>query len=326
MPYYLGLDIGGSNLKLGLLSEDDSLIALLERKSGEFLTAEQLMEQINEMLSTLLTEQKISKDDILAMGVGVPGYVDNDKGIILNTNNLSFYNYPLRDKFTQFTGVPIFLGNDANFAALAESKLGAGRGYKNLVMLTLGTGVGGGIIIDSKLYTGFNNSASELGHHVIRLNGVPCACGRQGCFEVYASATALIRMTREAILHNPASGLAQYVKEQGGKISGRTAFQAAELGDVTAANVISEFIRNVAEGCANIINVFMPQLIILGGGISLSGENFLRRVADISIDLAYLPSGYPEPQFALAELGSNSGVIGAALFAADNIKNFYEHG
>lgn len=319
MSYYLGLDIGGSNLKLGLVSEAGSLIALQERKSGELATEEQLMAKIDAMLIKLMAEQNVLADEILAMGVGVPGYVDNDKGVILNTNNLSFYNYPFRDKFSQLPEVPIFLGNDANFAALTESRMGAGRGYKNQVMLTLGTGVGGGIIIDGKLYTGFNNAASELGHHVIRLNGVPCTCGRQGCFEVYGSATALIRMTREAIQFNPSSGLAQLVEEQEGRISGRTAFLAAELGDSTAANVVSKYIRNVAEGCANIINILMPELIILGGGISQSGEDFLRRVAEISIDLAYLPYGYPEPKFALAELGSDAGVIGAALFASDNL-------
>lgn len=319
VSYYLGLDIGGSNLKLGLVSEADALIALKERKSGELSTEEQLMEKINEMVIELLIEENISADSILAMGVGVPGYVDNDKGIILNTNNLSFYNYPFRDNFKQLPDVPIFLGNDANFAALTESRLGAGRRFKNQVMLTLGTGVGGGIIIDGRLYTGFNNAASELGHHVLRLNGVPCTCGRQGCFEVYASATALIRMTREAIHSNPASGLAQLVKKQDGIISGKTAFLAEEQGDPTGGKVVSEYIRNLAEGCANIINILMPELIILGGGISQSGEDFLRRVAEISLDLAYLPAGYPLPKFALAEMGSDSGVIGAALFAADNL-------
>ena len=184
-------------------------------------------------------------------------------------------------------------------------------------MITIGTGIGGGIVLGGKIYTGYNQGASELGHHVIMLNGELCSCGRRGCFEAYASATALIRMTKRAAEKNPDSYLAELITKQNGIISGKTAFLAQGQGDVVAATVIDEYLDNVAEGCANIINILMPELMILGGGISQEGEDFLQEVARRSIELAYLPADQVPPRFTLASLGNEAGVIGAALFAAE---------
>ncbi|HHV41561.1 MAG TPA: ROK family protein [Clostridiaceae bacterium] len=317
MSYYLGLDIGGSYLQLGLVTETGDLLAVRNRASAGGFTGDELTVAINEMIIDIKAEYRLVNTDILALGAGVPGHVDNKSGYILHTNNLSFNMYPLRQRLNDLSQIPVYLANDATLATLAESRLGAGQGYSDLVMITIGTGIGGGIVLGGKIYTGYNQGASELGHHVIMLNGELCSCGRRGCFEAYASATALIRMTKRAAEKNPDSYLAELITKQNGIISGKTAFLAQGQGDVVAATVIDEYLDNVAEGCANIINILMPELMILGGGISQEGEDFLQEVARRSIELAYLPAGQVPPRFALASLGNEAGVIGAALFAAE---------
>ena len=317
MFYYLGLDIGGSNLKLGLLDENGDLLTAEERAHTTIKSAEHIVAEIDSMIISLLKNQQIPVQDILALGIGVPGYVDNERGYILNTNNLPFHLFPLRDSLASWPEVPVYLGNDANLAALAESRSGAGRACNFMLMITLGTGIGGGIVLNGTLYEGYNGAASELGHHVIRFGGEKCTCGSRGCYEVYASATALKRITAEAARENPESGLARLIAEQDGLITGETAFRARDCGDKTAAAVIAEYTDNVAEGCANLVNILMPELIVLGGGISRAGEGFLAEVAAKVYELIYLPPECAPPAFALAELGNEAGVIGAALYAMD---------
>ncbi|NLK01873.1 MAG: ROK family protein [Clostridiaceae bacterium] len=317
MFYYLGLDIGGSYLKLGLLNEEGQLLTAEERAHANVLSADHIVAEIDNMIVAMLRNAQLSVQDVRALGVGVPGYVDNETGWILNTNNLPFHLFPLRDSLNSLPGIPIYLANDANLAALAESRSGAGRSCNFMLMITLGTGIGGGIIINGDLYEGYNGAASELGHHVIRLGGEKCTCGRRGCYEVYASATALKRITAKAARENPKSGLAGLIAEHGGVVTGKTAFMARDFGDEIAAAVIAEYTTNVAEGCANLVNILMPELIVLGGGISQAGEDFLAEVAAKVYELIYLPPLCTRPTFALAELGNEAGVIGAAFYAMD---------
>ncbi len=317
MAYYLGLDVGGSYLKLGLLSEDFQLKGHLTAKTPTE-SKEELMSEITDLIFKLLSKEKIELEDITAFGVGIPGLVDNEKGLVVHTNNLPLTNFNFKNYLNQELAKRTFLANDANLALLAESKLGAGRGFKDIVLLTLGTGVGGGIMIGGKIHSGYNKAASELGHQTINFNGPRCGCGRKGCLEVYASVRALIRLTKEKIASDPTSYLAE-IAAKTKKINGRTAFIAKARGDQAANLVIEEYINNLAEGISNLINILMPELIIIGGGISNEGAGFLEEVKEASLKLSYLPSNYPPPKFLLAQLKNEAGMVGAAIFAAAEI-------
>ena len=188
------------------------------------------------------------------------------------------------------------------------------------VLITLGTGVGGGVILNDRVYSGFNDAGSELGHMVICMDGEPCTCGRQGCFEAYASAAALIRQTEQAMAEYPDSLLYEETTDEG-RVTGRTAFNAMKRGDAVAIGVVERYIRYIGEGLANIINVLMPEMIILGGGISNEGDHFLQRVKKATIERSFLHGNVEKPNFQLAALGNDAGIVGAALFARDCLQD-----
>ena len=208
--------------------------------------------------------------------------------------------------------MPVKITNDANAAALGEKVFGAGKKYQNVVMITLGTGVGSGIIIDGKIYEGLNGKGAEIGHSTLYVDGLPCTCGRNGCFEMYASASALIRQTKEAMEKDKKSLLWAEAKENNGKVSGRTAFYAAQKGDETANKVVDNYVKYLSEGLLNVCNIFRPECIVLSGGIANQGDYLLRKVKTYCEKYDYGYPNSPVTQIEIAEIGYNSGIIGAA--------------
>ena len=256
----------------------------------------------------------ISVSDVASVGVGVPGTVEIRSGSINYTCNLPLRNVPLRKLFHRYLSIPLYIENDANCAALAEFLVGAGRDSKRFVTITLGTGVGAGIVHNGKIYHGANGMAGEVGHMVIQRGGLPCPCGRHGCWEQYASATALKRMTAAALAAHPHSILAQVVAENEGRVSGQSAFIAARRGDPVGQQVCDEYVDYLACGVVNVVNIFQPDTLAIGGGVSNEAEEQLLLPVQQRVARESIPCGRDRrTRIVKAELGNRAGIIGAAL-------------
>ena len=308
----IGVDIGGTNVAVGIVDED---FRLLKKKSTPTAKDDpyNITDAIVSLSRELLADVGATAEDVASLGIGYPGIVDDAAGVAVYANNLGFRNFPFAEKIREQLPIQnIHLGNDANAAALGEAVAGAARGAKNVVVITLGTGVGGGIIIGGHLYTGANDVAGELGHMVIERGGYPCSCGRRGCFEAYASATGLVRMTKEALAENPTSKMHALVQARGGKVSARVPFDAAREGDAAAKAVIDTYLSYLACGISNLINIFQPEVIVIGGGISGEGENLTGPLTPIVLSECYGNGIVKMPALRTATLGNDAGIIGAA--------------
>lgn len=309
--YYIGVDLGGTNIAVGIVDIQGNILA---KKSIPTLSERPFTEIVADMadcIRTLLSEQNLSEDDIKSIGIGSPGSLNTEKGILVYANNFKYgVNVPLRELMQKHINKPVYLGNDANVAALGETICGAAAGVKNAVMITLGTGVGGGIVINGEIYEGQYSAGAEMGHIILVRNGEPCTCGRRGCWEAYASATALVRQTKEAMKAHPESIMNETPLD---KVSGRTAFDAMRKGDKVAKEVCDTYIEYVAEGLIDIVNVFRPEILIVGGGICNEGETLLAPIRAYIRKYAYGGDLNPEQRIEVAKLGNNAGIIGAAL-------------
>lgn len=313
----IGIDLGGMSAKAALLAGTK-----LEGKSRVVTSAEDPAEKTAVALAELAvqTAEKAGKsmDDVQAIGIGSPGFIDSARGVVVSWANFGWNNVPLGELVEKYTGKKTFVLNDANAAALGEFKFGAGKDYSDSVLITLGTGVGSGIIIGGKLFEGFRGAGAELGHTVIRMNGELCSCGRRGCFERYAATSALIRLTRESMQKERGSAMWRFACTLD-EADGRTAFLAAKEGDSAAQRVLDEYIGALGEGIANVVNMLRPQAIIIGGGISAEGEALLeplRRVVRARI----LVSEKDAPlALVCASLGNDAGLYGAAQYAFDRL-------
>jgi glucokinase len=311
---YVGIDIGGTNLKAGLVDEFGNILVTRKMKVAEEGDSESVAWTLVQLTQDLAAAGNIPLDQIASVGVGVPGVVEVYSGSILYTCNLPLRNIPLRKQFHHYLGLPLYVENDANCAALAEYHIGAGRASKRFVTVTLGTGIGGGIIHNGKIYHGSNGMAGEVGHMAIMYGGEKCNCGRRGCWERYASATALKRMTQHALDEHPDSTLAAVVTENEGKVSGQSAFIAARQGDPVGQAVCDAYIQYLGMGIVNLINIFQPDTLAIGGGVSNEAEEQLllplRRIAARES----IPCNRDKmTRIVKAELGNNAGLIGAAL-------------
>ena len=311
--YYVGIDLGGTNIAAGLVDEDNNIVKkmsvpTLPERGNDAVTAD-----IAKLISDLASSYGISLDEVAYAGLATPGAINCDTGKIDRACNLLMEDYPIVDKLSALTPVKIYLENDANAAALGEAVAGAAKGAKYSVMVTLGTGVGGGIVIDGKIYSGFNYAGGEIGHMVIEHNGRQCNCGRKGCFEAYSSATALAAMTREEIEKYPESGLAQVAKENG-KVNGRTAFIAKNKGDEAGARVVEKYLDYLACGITNVINLFQPDIVCIGGGISNEGKGLIEPLLGKINSEVFTKTIAPERQtvIRLATLANDAGIVGAA--------------
>ena len=313
MKYYIGIDLGGTFVKAGVVDENCQIVAKASVPTADVAgNPEVVADRMTQCANEALEKAGLTMADVENIGVGTPGSVEPETGTIVYANNLDFHNTPIRKYMEERTGKKIYVENDANVAAYGEVIAGAAKGYKDVVVVTLGTGVGGGIIIDGKIYAGFNHFGGELGHEVIVFNGRPCTCGRKGCLEAYASATGLIKMTKEAMEANKDSKLWE-VAPTLDEVNGKTAFDAMRLGDPAGKAVVDEYIGYLGCGLSNFVNIFQPQVLLIGGGICKEGETLLAPLREIIQRESYGISGYASAELRTCALGNDAGTIGAAF-------------
>ncbi len=308
MKYYIGVDLGGTNIVAGVVNENYEIIAKASVKTNLPRPEQEIAADIIKVSKQAVADAGLTMDQIEWVGMGTPGIANSETGIIEYSNNLGFVNTPMVKYLEEGLGKPAFIENDANAAAYGEYVAGAAKGAKNAVCITLGTGVGGGIVIDGKIYCGSNFGGAEIGHTVISVDGPQCTCGRKGCFEVFSSATGLIRMTKEAIAENPDSSMA---KEE--KISGRTAFNHMRSGDAAAKGVVDKYIKHLAAGVTNTINIFQPDVLCIGGGVCNEGDPLLVPMKEIVAKENYTRNSPKNAEIVIAKLGNDAGIIGAAF-------------
>lgn len=313
MKYYIGIDLGGTNIVAGVVNEAYEIVAKASCKTACPRPAEEIMDDMARVTLEAVAAAGIDLTEAEWIGVGSPGVVDTEEGVVIYSNNLRFYDVAMREGLENRLGRQVFMGNDANAAAYGEFMAGAAKGSKNAVVVTLGTGVGGGVIIDSKIYTGSNFAAAEPGHMTLVAGGRPCTCGRKGCFEAYASATALIGFTKEAMQAHPESRMWELCGGELDRVSGRTAFDAMRAGDPAAKEVTDAYIGYFAEGIISIINIFQPEIVCIGGGISKEGDLLLDPVRRLQETESFSRFCRRTAKIVTATLGNDAGVIGAAL-------------
>lgn len=310
----IGIDLGGMSAKAAVLHN-----GVLEGKTSVATSKEDSPEKTAQNLARLALEAAekagVNFKDISAVGIGSPGAVDSKTGTVVSWTNFGWTDVKLAELVSEYVKKPVFVLNDANAAALGETKYGAGKKFSDSVLITLGTGVGGGIMIGGKLFEGNKSAGAEIGHMIIRQGGELCPCGRRGCFERYASAGALIRSTQRAMAENENSALWKFAKTVE-EVDGRTAFLARAEGDETAQKVVSDYIAALGEGIVNLVNILRPQAIILGGGISHEGENLLAPLREYVRPQIYAYD-YAPVEILCAELGNDAGLYGAAAFAEE---------
>lgn len=310
MKYYIGIDLGGTNIVAGVVNENYEIISKAKTPTNRPRSAEEICKDMAKMALEAVEKAGLKVSDIQSVGVGAPGSVNSDTGVISYSNNLDFHNAPVADYIRKDIDLPVYVENDANAAAYGEFVAGSAKGTKDAVCITLGTGVGGGIIIGGKIYSGFNYAGAELGHTVIEVDGVQCSCGRKGCFEVYSSATGLIRMTKEAMAADPDSKMHEMM---GDHVSGRLAFEAMRAGDATAKSVVDKYVKYLAAGIANTINIFQPEVLCIGGGVCNEGDALLVPLKELISKEIYTRASEDNTKIVIASLGNDAGIIGAAF-------------
>lgn len=311
--YYLGIDLGGTNIVASVVNDAYQICGSGKLKTDSPRPAEAIFDDMAEACRIAVNNAGLTMEDIECVGVGSPGTINQQTGFIEYSNNLEFENVPARAMLEERLKKEVFIENDANCAALGEAFAGCGNGVGNFVAVTLGTGVGSGIIIDGKIVNGVNFAAGECGHMVICVDGEKCTCGRLGCWEAYASATALIRQTKAMMGENPDSNMWQLVNENSGKVSGRTAFDAMRNGDNSGKAVVDTYIKYVSEGILNIINALQPEMICVGGGICNEGDTLLVPIREYIDKHRFSMYSQKQTRIVKAELGNDAGIIGAAI-------------
>ena len=312
--YKLGIDLGGTNIVAGVVDKKYKIVAKASCKTAVPRPESEICDSMAEVAKKAVEKAKLTMDDIESVGIGVPGAVNPKTGVIEYSANLFFHNWEVVEMMEERLGKKVHIENDANAAALGEYLAGSAKGARNAVAITLGTGVGGGIIVDGKIYSGSNFAGAELGHMVIVKDGKECACGRRGCWETYASATGLINLTKQKILSEKLefSYMLKLCDGDINKVNGRTAFDAMRDGDPTAKSVVEEYISYLSCGLVNIINIFQPDVLCIGGGISNEGENLLGPVRSYVERERYTKHNDKQTVICKCTLGNDAGIIGAA--------------
>ena len=317
MKYYIGIDLGGTNIKAGVVNENYEIISKATTKTMLPRPAEEICDDMAKVSLKAMEQAGLKLENIESIGIGTPGTANSETGIIEYSNNLGFLNLPVVELMQKHINKPFYVENDANAAAYGEFIAGAAKGANDAVCITLGTGVGGGIIINGKIYSGFNFAGAEIGHTVIDPNGPECTCGRKGCFEVFSSATGLVRMTKDAMLEDKASVMWQ-MNEEDGKVSARTAFNAMRAGDRAGKAVVDKYIRYLACGITNTINIFQPDILCIGGGVCNEGDPLLLPLKELVAKEIYTKNSAKNTEIVIAKLGNDAGIIGAAFLGQDH--------
>ena len=312
MKYYIGVDLGGTNLAAGVVREDGAILEVMSVPTDRSWGKDALCDQIADLCKELMKRGNVS---VTAIGVGVPGTANLETGCMEYANNLAANGVRLVEELKKRLNLPVAMENDANAAAWAEYCLGVGAGANDFLMVTLGTGVGGGMILGGRMVRGVNFAAGEFGHMVLHSGGRACTCGRRGCFEQYASATGLILDAKEQIEREPDGALAK--AEKAGELNGKTIFSLAASGDPGAMAVRARFIADLAEGLIDLINIFQPQVLALGGGIGNGASGFLDELRERIAKFSYSRDAKRQTQVLAAKLGNDAGILGAALVAKE---------
>ena len=307
----IGVDLGGTNIVVGVVDENYRIVASVKCKTQAQRQADEIVADMVRLCREAVQKAGITMDEVSSIGVGVPGACNAETGVVEYTANLPFINLPLCQRMNEQLGKPIYIGNDANAAALGEMKAGCAQGANSCICVTLGTGVGGGIVLDGKLYDGSNYHGGEIGHTVIIRGGELCGCGRHGCLEAYASATALVRQTKAAMQAHPNSALWSLAGSLD-QVNGKTAFDGMRAGDAVAKTVVDTYIAYVAEGVTNMVNIFQPDVLCIGGGISKEGETLMKPLREFVERERYSRYSNRQTKICVAQLGNDAGVIGAA--------------
>ena len=307
----IGVDIGGGSIKGASITDKgkilDEFTIPMDRFKKPEITFGILADTINEFIKSHKYDEEIA-----GVGLGVPGLIDKEKGIVSSSPNMpKWLNFNIVEFLSSKISLPIKIVNDASAAALGEAKFGSGKNHKYLIMLTLGTGVGGGIVFDGKLIDGNESCGAQLGHSVLVLNGRKCGCGRKGCLEAYASASALVKLGAREARKNPNGIIARIAKENG-CMNAKVLFDAEKEKDKVAEKIVKDYIMYLSEGILNICNMFRPDIVVLSGGVANQGESLISRIEKYVKDREYGYKNSPKVEIKLAELGYNSGKIGAA--------------
>lgn len=308
----VGIDLGGTNIKAGIVNEKNEILLEKQIPTRAERPAEEVIRDMAKLVEELLQEKGRKKQQIAGVGIGSPGTIDAKRGIVVYSNNFGWENVPLGECLSETLQLPVCVSNDANCAALGEVKAGAARAYASCVLITLGTGVGSGIIIDGHIFEGAHAGGAELGHTMLVADGESCTCGRKGCLEAYASATALIRDTRRAAEAHPDSLLWSRCGGDMERVDGKTAFDAAAAGDACARAVVERYIRYLGDGIVNAVNLFRPDIVLLGGGICKQGEVLTKPLSEYVRKYCFGGEKSFLPKIGIAELENSAGILGAA--------------
>lgn len=307
MRYAIGVDLGGTNIAVGLVDEKFNIVDKVSVPTNAPRPAEEIVKDMAEAASLLSERNNVRP---VGIGIGSPGIISG--GVVRSAANLKFKDVPLCEMMKKATGLPCALGNDANVAALGENAVGSGKDAESFVMVTLGTGVGGGIIQSGKIIEGFNGAGAEIGHFLLQPGGRQCGCGKKGCFEAYCSASGLIRDTKEAMAAHPESAITKLCGGDPEKINGKTAFDAMREGDAVGKEVVDTYIYRLALGVSNIMVLLQPEVLAIGGGISREGETLLEPLREIAYANSYFDSTTPRTKIVAATLRGDAGIVGAA--------------
>ncbi|MGL4361798.1 MAG: ROK family protein [Cellulosilyticaceae bacterium] len=311
--YYIGVDLGGTSVKVGLLDKTYTIIDKVTAPTGKGLSSDEVLKTIATLCEKLIEKNGLTTKDVHSVGIGCPGIASPKDGMIYYSSNLSFKDVNVREGIQKYIPLDVFVENDANCAALGEVINGAAKGEEDVIVVTLGTGVGGGIVLSGKVFGGAFCGAGEVGHHIIEMDGIECGCGRKGCWEQYASATALIRDARQCALDNPETQMIALSKDGDiNNINAKVVFDAAQNGDQFAQTVLDQYFKNVAHGITNLINIFQPGMVVIGGGMSAQKEKLTVPVTKYVEEQMY--GGLKlKTRIEAAILGNDAGIIGAAL-------------
>ena len=309
---YIGVDLGGTNIAVGLVDDNGNIVATDSTPTIKERHYSEIVADMAALAKKVTENAGYSISDVKGVGIGCPGTVNNDMGTVVYSNNIVMHNVPLAKEFRKHIDLPVNLENDANAAAYGEY-IRYGENVPGFVFITLGTGVGGGMILDGKIWRGFNGAGAELGHTTLYHGGKPCTCGKFGCWEAYASVTALIEQTKEAIAAHPESMMREWAEKKG-KVNGRTSFECAELGDKTAIAVRDQYLEYVAEGISSIVNILQPNILAIGGGISREGDTLLDPIKEYVYKYDY-NKHMPKTDIRIAHLFGDAGIVGAAMSA-----------